>query len=63
MPCRSRRKMCIRDSSYTEGLSPAVMEYVLKTTLCPKVGGHTSCDEIGLPVTATGDVYKRQVVY
>ena len=25
------------------------MEYVLKTTLCPKVGGHTSCDEIGLP--------------
>lgn len=41
-------------NSYTEGLSPAVMEYVLKTTLCPKVGGHTSCDEIGLPVTATG---------
>ena len=37
-------------NSYTEGLSPAVMEYVLKTTLCPKVGGHTSCDEIGLPV-------------
>ena len=36
-------------NSYTEGLSPAVMEYVLKTTLCPKVGGHTSCDEIGLP--------------
>ena len=43
-------------NSYTEGLSPAVMEYVLKTTLCPKVGGHTSCDEIGLPVTATGGV-------
>ena len=32
------------------------MEYVLKTTLCPKAGGHTSCDEIGLPVTATGGV-------
>ena len=43
-------------NSYTEGLSPAVMEYVLKTTLCPQVGGHTSCDEIGLPVTATGGV-------
>ena len=43
-------------NSYTEGLSPAVMEYVLKTTLCPKVGGQTSCDEIGLPVTATGGV-------
>ena len=43
-------------NSYTEGLSPAVMEYVLKTTLCPKVGGRTSCDEIGLPATATGGV-------
>ena len=43
-------------NSYTEGLSPAVMEYVLKTTLCPTVGGRTSCDEIGLPVTATGGV-------
>ena len=43
-------------NSYTEGLSPAVMEYVLKTSLCPTVGGHTSCDEIGLPVTATGGV-------
>ena len=43
-------------NSYTTGLSPAVMEYILKTTLCPKHGGHTSCDEIGLPVTATGGV-------
>ena len=43
-------------NSYTEGLSPAVMEYIVKTTLCPTAGGHTHCDEIGLPVSATGGV-------
>ncbi len=43
-------------NSYTEGLSPAVMEYILKTTLCPRLGGQTTCDEIGLPVSATGGV-------
>ncbi|WP_300250290.1 class I SAM-dependent methyltransferase [uncultured Subdoligranulum sp.] len=43
-------------NSYTEGLSPAVMEYIVKTTLCPVHGGHTHCDEIGLPVSATGGV-------
>ena len=43
-------------NSYTEGLSPAVMEYIVKTTLCPYQGGRTHCDEIGLPVSATGGV-------
>ena len=43
-------------NSYTTGLSPAVMEYILQATLCPRHGGHTSSDEIGLPVTATGGV-------
>ena len=43
-------------NSYTEGLSPAVMEYIVKTTLCPVMGGRTHCDEIGLPVSATGGV-------
>ncbi len=38
-------------NSYTTGLSPAVMEYMLKTTLVPRFGGKTSCDEIGLPVS------------
>ena len=32
------------------------MEYMLKTTLLPRFGGKTSCDEIGLPVSATGGV-------
>ena len=43
-------------NSYTTGLSPAVMEYMLHTTLVPRFGGRTSCDEIGLPVSATGGV-------
>ncbi|MDD4849848.1 MAG: class I SAM-dependent methyltransferase [Gemmiger sp.] len=43
-------------NSYTEGLSPAVMEYILKTNLGPRYGGVTDCDEIGLPVSATGGV-------
>ena len=43
-------------NSYTAGLSPAVMEYILRPTLTPRWGGRTSCDEIGLPVTATGGV-------
>ena len=34
----------------------AAMEYIVKTTLCPVKGGHTNCDEIGLPVSATGGV-------
>ncbi len=43
-------------NSYTTGLSPAVMEYILKTTVGVKHGGKTSCDEIGLPVSITGGV-------
>ena len=33
-----------------------ILEYMLKTTLIPRFGGKTSCDEIGLPVSATGGV-------
>ena len=41
-------------NSYTTGLSPSVMEYLLGTLLVPKFGGTTSSDEIGLPVTVSG---------
>lgn len=41
-------------NSYTAGVSPSVMEYILGVTVSPKFGGSLSCDEIGLPVTATG---------
>ena len=41
-------------NSYTTGLSPSVMEYLLGTVLQSKRGGSVSSDEIGLPVTSTG---------
>ena len=41
-------------NSYTTGLSPSVMQYVLGSLITPRFGGHTSADEIGLPVTQSG---------
>lgn len=41
-------------NSYTTGLSPAVMEYLLGVLLKKEFGGRVSGDEIGLPVTETG---------
>ena len=41
-------------NSYTTGLSPAVMEYLLGMLLQKRFGGRVSGDEIGLPVTDTG---------
>ncbi|HIQ81426.1 MAG TPA: class I SAM-dependent methyltransferase [Candidatus Scatavimonas merdigallinarum] len=41
-------------NSYTTGLSPAVMQYLLGVTLQKRFGGSVSSDEIGLPVTQTG---------
>lgn len=43
-------------NSYTTGLSPSVMEYLLGTILVPEFGGNVSSSEIGLPVTQTGRV-------
>ncbi|MBR6781223.1 MAG: class I SAM-dependent methyltransferase, partial [Clostridia bacterium] len=43
-------------NSYTAGLSPSVMQYILGATIQKKFGGETSADEIGLPVTASGMV-------
>ena len=41
-------------NSYTTGLSPAVMEYLLNVQLCSKYKGKVTSDEIGLKVTETG---------
>ena len=43
-------------NSYTTGLSPSVMQYVLGTLLPKNIGGSLSADEIGLPVTDSGMV-------
>ena len=41
-------------NSYTTGLSPSVMEYMLGSILVPSRGGRVWSDEIGLPVSASG---------
>ena len=41
-------------NSYTTGLSPSVMQYVLGSLLPGGIGGVLEADEIGLPVTASG---------
>ncbi len=41
-------------NSYTTGLSPSVMGYILGSILTSKFGGSVSFDEIGLPVKSTG---------
>ena len=41
-------------NSYTTGLSPAVMQYILGSVIKPTFGGSVSADELGLPVTSTG---------
>lgn len=43
-------------NSYTTGLSPAVMQYILGSLVVPKFGGEVTGSEIGLPVTQTGMV-------
>ncbi len=41
-------------NSYTTGLPPSVMEYMLSTILVKRFGGSVSSSEIGLPVTDSG---------
>ena len=41
-------------NSYTTGLSPSVLTYILQTVVGGRFGGRTVSDELGLPVTATG---------
>ena len=41
-------------NSYTTGLSPSVMEYILGSTVVPKHGGSVSGDELGLPASLSG---------
>lgn len=41
-------------NSYTTGLQPAVLSYMINTAIVRKFGGHVESDEIGLPVSETG---------
>ena len=41
-------------NSYTTGLQPAVLSYMINTAVVKRLGGHVESDEIGLPVTRSG---------
>ncbi len=43
-------------NSYTTGLSPSAMGYILRNVMRPFAGGTVTADEIGLPVKQTGFV-------
>ena len=41
-------------NSYTTGLAPSVVGYMLDSILTRRFGGHTESQELGLPVTDSG---------
>ncbi len=41
-------------NSYTTGLSPMAMQYILGLRVASKFGGHLEAGELGLPVTSSG---------
>ena len=41
-------------NSYTTGLQPAVLSYMMNTAITKRFGGHVDAQEIGLPVTQSG---------
>ena len=41
-------------NSYTTGLAPSVLTYIMESVFTKKFGGHTVSDELGLPVTVSG---------
>ena len=50
----SDRPLFFLINSYTTGLQPAVLNYMISTAIKPKTGGVVTADEIGLPVSGNG---------
>lgn len=50
----SDRPLFFLINSYTTGLAPSVLTYLLETLLTKRYGGHTVSDELGLPVAESG---------
>ena len=50
----SRKPLFFLINSYTTGLQPAVLTYMLETALVSKYGGRVNSSEIGLPVSSNG---------
>ncbi len=51
---RSKQPLFFLINSYTTGLQPAVLTYMLSTELLPRFGGSVKSDEVGLPVSGNG---------
>ena len=50
----SEQPLFVLVNSYTTGLAPSVVSYLLDAVLRPRFGGRTESAELGLPVTSTG---------
>ena len=50
----SDRPLFFLINSYTTGLQPAVLAYMMGTLIRKKYGGKVEADEVGLPVTSSG---------
>lgn len=50
----SEHPLAVLINSYTAGLSPCVMSYILNTVLTERFGGNADADEIGLKVSSSG---------
>ena len=50
----SDKPLFVLINSYTTGLAPSVLGYLLNLLVAEKYGGHCTWDELGLPVTETG---------
>lgn len=49
-------------NSYTTGLQPGVLKYMLSTVIVPKLGGKAQADEVGLPVSGGAGKPKKKSV-
>ncbi|MCC8023567.1 MAG: class I SAM-dependent methyltransferase [Clostridiales bacterium] len=52
----SKEPLAFLVNSYTAGLSPSVMKYMLEAVIAKQSGGRVSSSEIGLPVSGGGSV-------
>lgn len=50
----TENSLAVLINSYTAGLSPAVMSYILNSCVASRFGGKADADEIGLKVTESG---------
>ena len=50
----SEHPLFVLVNSYTTGLQPAVLSYMINAAIVSRFGGHVESGEIGLPVTASG---------